>query len=265
MNSEYWLRVNWIVDHVIIPLQSVRKFAIFESYLATRAILPFLKFDWSIWIIYEWLACILIFVWFKWQPQVESVHISCIWSLLFSLFSGFVFFFFLLGIVTEICIIFYICTCSYSISVSAFQHWQTQQVLLHSTCRVSRRNSGFISICVIHFHFNYLLLDLENVSNSYLIAAVVSRREETNRITVMPFTGMARTKEEAERSMGKFILLERSYDLAISCRAINSICLLRYPLRTSHSYVEDTALLTRIKHLSVCMRSHIFHAYVIPK
>lgn len=73
---------------------AVRKFAIFESYSATRAILPFLKFDWSIWIIYEWLACILIFVWFKWQPQVESVQISCIWSLLFSLFSGLFFFFF---------------------------------------------------------------------------------------------------------------------------------------------------------------------------
>lgn len=181
-------------------------------------------------------------------------------------FLYFLVLFFLRGggaIVTEICIIFDICTCSYRMSLSAFQ--QTQQVLLHSTCRISRRNSGFISICVIYFHFNYLLLDLENVSNSYLIAGAVSRREETNRITVIPFTGMARTKEEAEKSMGKFILLERSYDLAISCRAINSICLLRYPLRTSHSYVEDTALLTRIKHLSVCMRSHIFRAYVIPK
>lgn len=232
--------------------------------MATRAILSFLKFDRSIWIIYEWFACILIFVWFKWQPQVESVQISCIW-MHFIFFIFWFFFFFFLGIVTEICIIFDICTCSYRMSLFAFQHWQTQQVLLHSTCRISRRNLGFISICVIHFHFNYLLLDLENVSNSYLIAGVVSRREETNRITVMPFTGMARTKEETERSMGKFILLERSYDLAISCQAINSICLLRYPLRTSHSYVEDTALLTRIKHLSVCMRSHIFRAHVISK
>lgn len=191
------------------------------------------------------------------RERTNFMHLE---SFIFLIFLLFFFFFFLLGIVTEICIIFDICTCSYRMSLSAFQHWQTQQVLLHSTYRISRRNSGFISICVIHFHFNYLLLDLENVSNSYLIAGVVSRREETNRITVMPFTGMARTKEEAERSMGKFILLERSYDLAISCRAINSICLLRYLLRTSHSYVEDTALLTRIKHLSVCMWSHIFRA-----
>lgn len=69
------------------------------------------------------------------------------------------------------------------------------------------------------------------------IRAIKTRRNKSNNCNAIYRNGEGegRGKEVYGKIHSPGI---RLYDLAISCRAINSICLLRYPLRTNHWYIR---------------------------
>lgn len=70
------------------------------------------------------------------------------------------------------------------------------------------------------------------------IRAIKTRRNKSNNCNAIYRNGEGegRGKEVYGKIHSPGI---RPYDLAISCRAINSICLLRYPLRTNHWYIRE--------------------------
>lgn len=95
------------------------------------------------------------------------------------------------------------------------------------------------------------------------IRAIKTRRNKSNNCNAIYRNGEGegRGKEVYGKIHSPGI---RPYDLAISCRAINSICLPRYPLRTNHWYTymwKIRHMLTCIKHTLTCNATTHFEYY----
>lgn len=139
-----------------------------------------------------------------------------------------------------------------------------------------------LTYCNVQSKFRLKIIDLQIHSVSCIdtwkisklafryLRATQTRRNKSNSCNAIYWNGKneARGKEVCRKIHSPST---RLYDLAVPCRPINSICLLRYPLRTiSYQYMKNTPLSICLKHLflyihcfrcsgiSICIRTHHF-------